>query len=306
MARQIADNLIYKAPKPLDERLYFATYDEMQAYPKDMLYDGAICYCDDGDHQGWYTYTKWLPTRSDMIWNQLEIRYQADGLEKSFKKISDPVAAGYNYNLLTSAYNNSVIKENPNCIIKLEDKKYVFERLEAGIDPDGNTCNWRVCSCINGAGSLMISTTAHTLGVPPKPYYYCKLSEGYKYVKQYEHFFAIKRTSYDVNYITFRYVDTTASPTNANMIKWLYDNGFTSQNALYPAAGLAASNTIYVASSSGGSPTTQFSATSCINGIFSPDGTNLKYTYRSGTDVSVDAARIKKITSIDRGYMITD
>lgn len=127
---------------------------------------------------------------------------------------------------------------------------------------------------------------------------------GYK--KQYEHFFAVKRTSYSVNYITFSYIDTTPSPTVAQMIKWIHDNGFTSQNALYPASGLAAANTIYVASSSGGANTTSFSATSCINGIFSSDGTTLKYTYRAGTDVTIDAARLIRITSIDRGYILTD
>lgn len=130
----------------------------------------------------------------------------------------------------------------------------------------------------------------------------------FSYQKVYEHFCAIKRNaSTDATaYITFSVRNYDSSLTYAKLCSWLYSNGFTSKEAAYPAAGLAASNTIYVASSSGGANTTSFSATSCINGIFSSNGTALSYIYRAGTTVSLEAGRFNLIKTISRGYELTD
>lgn len=124
--------------------------------------------------------------------------------------------------------------------------------------------------------------------------------------KHYEHFMTIKRnaTTDDTTYISFSVVNNESSITLAKLCSYLYSNGFTSKSTAYPAGGLAAANTIYVASSSGGSPTTSFSATSCINGVYSTDGSTLKYVYRAGTEVAIDAARWKLVKTIDRGYVL--
>ena len=129
-----------------------------------------------------------------------------------------------------------------------------------------------------------------------------------KLEKQYEHYMTIKRnaTTDDTTYISFSVVNNESSITLAKLCSWLKNNGFISKSTAYPAGGLAAANTIYVASSSGGSPTTSFSATSCINGVYSTDGSTLKYIYRAGTEVSIDSGRWKLVKTIDRGYVLRD
>lgn len=80
--------------------------------------------------------------------------------------------------------------------------------------------------------------------------------------------------------------------TRAQVAKWLYDNGFINAANAYEASGIVDWFTVYVATSSGGSPTQSYTLTYNTKGVYSTDGTNIRVLASGGTNywsVSSDA-----------------
>lgn len=65
MARQIADNLIYKAPLPLDSRAQFDTLEHMNEYNTDFVPEGFITYCLEDKKNYKYNGREWEEYKND-------------------------------------------------------------------------------------------------------------------------------------------------------------------------------------------------------------------------------------------------
>ncbi len=97
----------------------------------------------------------------------------------------------------------------------------------------------------------------------------------------YQHVFGIKYTNLIGFYGMFYIFTANDTPfTYDTLAKWLFDNGFTGENAQYPmCSGSDDFVNRYASDTSGGSNTKQFTATGPTIGICSSDGSTITYYY---------------------------
>ena len=157
MARQIADNLIYKAPKPLDERTYFETFEAMGAYPEVYIPDGLRAFCKE--------------TNSTYIFNTKVASVDADDSHDyvgKWRKIHDKqtttltvmphssAVADNVYYVRSTVYDEAL--NNHDVILKNlsfdETLDFEYLRSETDVDPDGNECTYDIYRSFDSAKTV--------------------------------------------------------------------------------------------------------------------------------------------------------
>lgn len=139
MARQIADNLIYKAPKPLDERTYFLTLEAMYAYPEIYMYDGLIAFC--AEDSNFYMYDSRIQITGEITtkWTKQDA---AERLNLHFMKWG---TSGFTYyGLAHDTYYPNLMLHKELSSFEHDGIRYIYDHTEDGIDLNGDECTYDV------------------------------------------------------------------------------------------------------------------------------------------------------------------